>query len=256
LRRSGNRSTKVQFSTTVANVKVVHTFVLDWRDYPGDLRRDISVANYRYNDDKVLWAKTETDSDQVAEENDANPTARQPQKQNYTPGKWDTEKYVPQSNHLINNDKSNVNWYVLRYADVLLLYAEALNEWKQGPTADAYTAINMVRRRGYGLSVNTNSPADLTGLDMAGFREAIRRERAFELAFEGHRKNDLIRWGIYYETVKETAQRLGTWWVSANSPNYAVARPGYTTKGKHELFPIPQRDLDIMTQFEQHLGWK
>src|SRR5690606_13968978 len=61
------------------NVKVVHTFVLDWRDYLGDLRRDISVANYRYNDDKVLWAKTGTDSDQVAEENDANPTARQPQ---------------------------------------------------------------------------------------------------------------------------------------------------------------------------------
>lgn len=135
------------------NVKVIHTFVLDWRTYPEDLRRDISVANYQYNDDKVLYARGANDTEQTALENDADPAMRQKEKQNYTPGKWDTEKYVPQSNNLINNDKSNVNWYVLRYADVLLLYAEALNEWKQEPTPDAYTAINMVRRRGYGLPV-------------------------------------------------------------------------------------------------------
>ncbi len=239
------------------NVKVVHTFALDWRTYPGDLRRDISIANYRYNDDKVLWAKTGTDTDQLAEENDADPTKKQAQKQNYTPGKWDTEKYVPQSNSLINNDKSNVNWYVLRYADVLLLYAEALNEWKQGPTDDAYTAINMVRRRGYGLPVATASGlADLSGLDVTSFQEAVHQERAFELAFEGHRKLDLIRWGVYYETVKATAQALGLWWSSAGSPNYAVATPGYTTKGKHELFPIPQQEMDLMTQFDQNPLWR
>ena len=46
-----------------------------------------------------------------------------------------------------------MNWYFLRYADVLLLYAEALNEWKHGPDAEAYNAINAVRRRGYGNQV-------------------------------------------------------------------------------------------------------
>ena len=239
--------------SNAANVKVVHTFVLDWRNYQEDLRRDISVANYQYNPTKQLWVGT----DAAAAANDADPTKAQKAKQNYTPGKWDTEKYVPQSNKLINNDRSNINWYVLRYADVLLLYAEALNEWKKEPTSDAYTAINMVRRRGYGLPVNaTSNLADLqAGLDLDGFREAVHKERAFELAFEGHRRLDLIRWGVYYETVKATAQKIGLWWITSGSPNYAVATPGYTTKNKHELFPIPQREMDIMPQFEQNKNW-
>ncbi|MFD1629690.1 RagB/SusD family nutrient uptake outer membrane protein [Pseudopedobacter beijingensis] len=252
---NGVRTTAIagERGSNAANVKVVHTFVLDWRGYPEDLRRDISVANYQYNPTKQLWVGT----DAAAAANDADPTKAQKAKQNYTPGKWDTEKYVPQSNKLINNDKSNVNWYVLRYADVLLLYAEALNEWKQGPTNDAYTAINMVRRRGYGLPVSAASNlADVpTGLDVQGFRDAVRKERAFELAFEGHRRLDLVRWGVYYETVKATAQRLGIWWITAGSPNYAVATPGYTKKNKHELFPIPQREMDIMPQFDQNQGW-
>jgi len=189
------------------NVKVIHTFVLDWRTYAEDLRRDISVTNYQYNDDKVLYAKGASDSEETAQANDADPTKRQKEKQNYTPAKWDTEKYVPQSNSLINNDKSNVNWYILRYADVLLLYAEALNEWKHGPTTDAYTAINMVRRRGYGLPVEAAIKlADIpAGLGEGAFQEAVHKERAFELAFEGHRRLDHVRWGVYYETVNATA---------------------------------------------------
>ncbi|MCD8080948.1 MAG: RagB/SusD family nutrient uptake outer membrane protein [Bacteroides sp.] len=243
--------------SNAGNLKVVHTFVLDWRTYPGDKRRDLSVANYRYNDDWELWAKGSNDSQETALANDADPEKRQKEKQNYTPAKWDTEKYVPQSNKLINNDKSNINWYILRYSDVLLLYAEALNEWKQGPDTEAYTAVNLVRRRGYGLPVTTvSSQADLPeGLDEAGFREAVRKERAYELAFEGHRRQDLIRWGIYYETIIETSKALATWWTSDGSPNYVVSKPGYTTKGKHELYPIPQRDIDLMTNCRQNPNW-
>lgn len=249
-------TTTSERGSNAGNMKVVHTFVLDWRNYPEDLRRDISVANYQYSPSKTLWAKAASETEQVALANDADPTKKQKEKQNYTPGKWDTEKYVPQSNKLINNDYSNVNWYILRYADVLLIYAEALNEWKQGPTPDAYTAVNMVRRRGYGLPVNTASAlADLpAGLDMKGFSDAIHKERAFELAFEGDRRLDLIRWGVYYETVKDTAKKLGTWWISAGAPNYAVATPGYTTKDKHDLFPIPQREMDL-TKFTQNYLW-
>lgn len=243
--------------SNAANVKVVHSFVLDWRNYPEDLRRDISVANYRYNPSKVLWVKAAADSEQTALANDADPTKKQKEKQDYTPGKWDTEKYVTQSNKLINNDKSNINWYILRYADVLLIYAEALNEWNQGPNNDAYTAANMVRRRGYGLPVGSSSNlADLpAGLDVKTFREAIQKERAFELAFEGDRKLDLIRWGIYYETVKGTAQTLANWWTTSGSYNYVVAKPGYTTKTKHDLLPIPQREMDLATHFDQNFGW-
>ena len=153
---------------------------------------------------------------------------------------------------LINDDKSNVNWYFLRYADVLLLYAEALNEWKGGPTDEAYAAINKVRRRGYGNPSNT-SVCDLSGMSQDEFRQAIKDERAFELAFEGHRRMDLVRWGIYYETVQETDNALDEWWTGSGSYNYDVAKN--TVKGKHELLPIPLREKDLCTKFEQNPNW-
>ena len=60
------------------------------------------------------------------------------------------------------------------------LYAEVLNEWKQGPTDEAYKAINMVRRRGFGLPVETdNSASDLSGMSYTEFQQAVRNERAF-----------------------------------------------------------------------------
>ena len=106
-----------------ANVKVVHTFVLDWRENAADIRRDLSVANYQYTDTKKsLWVAGASDTDESAAEKDADPTKAQKNKQNYTPAKWDIQKYVT-TNSFINNDKSNVNWYFLRYADVLLMKA-------------------------------------------------------------------------------------------------------------------------------------
>lgn len=236
------------------NVKVIHTFVLDWRNAgDGDIRRDLSIANYKYDDNKVLWVKSASDTDLTAENKDKNKDQAQKNKQNYTPAKWDIEKYAI-ANKLINNDKSNVNWYFLRYADVLLLYAEALNEWKHGPTDEAYEAVNLVRRRGYGNPNNT-SICDLpTGLDEEEFRKVIRKERAYELAFEGHRRLDLVRWGIYYETVQNTYNALNNWWTTENEKfNYHVYVN--TVEGKHELFPIPQRTMDLCTQYKQNPKW-
>lgn len=126
----------------------------------------------------------------------------------------------------VNNDKSTVNWYVLRYADVLLLYAEVLNEWKGGPTTDAYAAIEKVRKRGYN---GANGYKLTQGMDQAQFREAIQKERAYELAFEGHRRLDLVRWGIYFETIEKTHTALNEWWDNSDIdkaknpiPNYVV----------------------------------
>ena len=241
------------------NVKVVFPFVKEWREKIGDLRCDLSVANYKYNHNvapgKVLWTIDDKNPDfEKAAADEADPAKGQSKKQNYTPAKWDTEKYVESSNFLLNNDKSNVNWYILRYADVLLLYAEAINEWKGAPTEDAYTAINMVRRRGYGKPVDTaNSQSDLTaGMNQVEFRKAVWQERAYELAFEGHRRQDLIRWGIYYETIIETSQKVVDWYTNGN---YVVRQ--FTEKGKHELFPIPLRDYDLMQpNCKQNPGWK
>lgn len=261
--------------STAANVQVVHSFVLDWRRAVGvdvdnrispDRRLDLSIANYKHghNDDKagiqylgdVYLAGKYTDSKDVALEKDLNEKKSAKEKQNYTPAKWDIDKYM-ESVPFVNNDKSTVNWYVLRYADVLLLYAEALNEWKGGPTTDAYAAIEKVRKRGY----NSANGYKLTqGMDQAQFREAIQKERAYELAFEGHRRLDLVRWGIYFETIEKTHTALNEWWDNSDIdkaknpiPNYVVY--DYTKEGKHELMPIPQREMDLCTQFEQNPGW-
>lgn len=87
---------------------------------------------------------------------------------------------------------------ILRYTDVKMMYAEAINEAAYSPAGDAFSILNEVRRRA-GLSEYTSS--DLP--DQSSFREAIRKERRVEFAFEGLRWIDLIRWGIVVEVMNE-----------------------------------------------------
>ena len=63
---------------------VVHTFVKEWREHSNDLRCNLSVANYRYNDEYILWASGKNDTPETAQEKDADPTKAQKEKQNYT----------------------------------------------------------------------------------------------------------------------------------------------------------------------------
>jgi hypothetical protein len=110
------------------------------------------------------------------------------------------------------------NWVVLRYADVLLMYAEAINE-TTGPNAEAFDAINAVRKRAK-LAV---LPA---GLSKAAFALAIEHERQVELAFEGHRWFDLVRTG------REVAV------MNAHFKAPVVAE-------FNAVFPIPQTQIDV-----------
>jgi hypothetical protein len=87
-----------------------------------------------------------------------------------------------------NKNYTPTNFPILRYADVLLMHAEAENE-VNGATAEALASLNLVRKRA-GLT-------DTTIADQDGLRMEIRNERARELCFEGVRRHDLIRWGIY-----------------------------------------------------------
>src|SRR5215471_7319946 len=91
----------------------------------------------------------------------------------------------------LNSGRSNLNWPVYRYAETLLLHAEAENE-ANGP-ANAYASINAVRARA-GLP-------PLAGLTQAQFRDAVRQERSWELAFESKRLFDLKRWGLYIQVI-------------------------------------------------------
>ena len=103
----------------------------------------------------------------------------------------------------------SLKWQILRYADVMLMFAEAENELN-GPTAAAYNAVNQVRRRGYGQSITApNAAVDLpAGLSKASFFTAIVKERSLELGGEGVRKYDLIRWNMLASKINETKAAL------------------------------------------------
>ena len=116
------------------------------------------------------------------------------------------------------------NYIVFRMADVYLMAAEAENELN-GPD-DAYQYVNKVRERAF----DPDQP--WSGMTQDEFRLAIRDERKFELAAEGHRRMDLIRWGILVETVKATEQR------SWNNPADNI-------EDKHVLYPIPLAEIEL-----------
>jgi hypothetical protein len=102
-----------------------------------------------------------------------------------------------------------LKWQILRYSDVMLMFAEAENEIS-GPTAAAYNAVNQVRRRGYGKPITTaNAAVDLpAGLNKADFFKALVKERSLELGGEGVRKYDLIRWNVLATTIADTKATL------------------------------------------------
>jgi hypothetical protein len=102
-----------------------------------------------------------------------------------------------------------LKWQILRYSDVMLMFAEAENEIN-GPTTAAYNAVNQVRRRGYGKSITTaNAAVDLpAGLSKADFFTAIVKERSLELGGEGVRKYDLIRWNLLATKIADTKAAL------------------------------------------------
>ncbi len=127
---------------------------------------------------------------------------------------------------------SGNNYRFIRYADVLLLYAEALNA--TGQTALAYPYVDQVRLRAGLPSLTATKP----GLGQAQFLTQLKHERITELSGEGHRWEDLARWG---DLGPQLAGR------DAGFANFVV--------GKNELMPIPQQDLDLNPNLVQNPKW-
>jgi len=127
------------------------------------------------------------------------------------------------------NGESDADFIYLRYADVLLMYAEALNEIKNGPDADAYDAINQVRNRA-GLA---NLSA---GLDYQHFKDAVLQERQWEFVMEGQRWYDLVRMGKLVDEV-------------------LLSKPTANVKEFHDLFPIPQKEIYYNPNLTQNNGY-
>jgi hypothetical protein len=155
-----------------------------------DLRRDVTCAAYNVNADgatKVGQAITAINDGKYRRDWISNPSI----------APTDAVQYL------------SLKWQIIRYADVLLMNAEAENQLN-GPTAAAYNAINQVRRRGYGKSISTpDATVDLpAGLSQADFFKAIVKERSLELGGEGIRKYDLIRWNLLATTIANTKATL------------------------------------------------
>lgn len=134
---------------------------------------------------------------------------------------------------LVNSD---VNYVEIRYADVLLMYAEALNELS-GPTQEVYDAINSIRTRS-----SVDMPALPTGLNQEEMRQAIRLERRIELAGEGSYFYDIRRWGtIEEEMVGPIRNHEGTaFQVRDFDPD------------RDYFWPIPFTEIDLNPALEQN----
>jgi hypothetical protein len=131
------------------------------------------------------------------------------------------------------------NWRVIRYADVLLMLAEALNE--DNMSGDAVQYINEVRTRAGLVATTAASQTDV--------RQAVIDERAMELAGEGHRFFDLVRWDLADEYLGTTSKH-----VTDNKQAYhpKSLSGGTFEKGKHELIWIPSSERDANPNLDQN----
>ncbi len=283
-----------------------------------DARRDWSIASFKY---------VTTTANGVTTTVKENYTAAQIY--NRSPGKWRREYELLKPK---NTSYTPTNFPILRYSDILLMYAEVDNELN-GPQAKAIEFVNKVRRRGWGkLSMGevvktitlssqgtgytvaptvtisggggsgakatatvsggkvigiiitdrgtgfTSNPiiviagngagatataiitqlaeADLLPAHISNkenFKAEIRNERYREFAFEGVRKHDLLRWGIYTETMRDLATD-----ITGTAPTeflYAATAASLTGNPKFVFFPIPAIEIAINKKVTQNLGW-
>ncbi|MGE6219844.1 RagB/SusD family nutrient uptake outer membrane protein [Nubsella zeaxanthinifaciens] len=196
----------------------------------GDTRRDWAIAPYYYTGTprvKTNW------------------TAQQTTFARYS-GKFrrESEILLPKS-----SASTPQNYPLMRYSDVLLMYAEALNEMPGGDKVLALEQINVVRRR----AIPVGSPdRELTVTDYTGLKDAIIEERARELCFEGLRKNDLVRWGIFTSSMQSLNNQ-----VPIGTSSYIISARAYygNAKPRDVVWPIPTYEMTVNRLLTQNVGW-
>lgn len=217
-----------------ANFRVIP----EWKDFfeETDIRRDVTICTYSYVWDAKIYNHKKTE---------------QKKRSNWYPGKWRRE-WMPLGYDDPNS--TSVNFSLLRYADVVLMAAEAYNELGDTPTA--WTLLNRVRKRAKATEITAANYASLLkspkvydlpfiadGDEAGRLRTALYWERGFELAFEGQRKYDLIRWGILKEALVFFGEKTHAEINSSTSVKYPAGK--VFQKGKHELLPVPEDELQI-----------
>ena len=207
---------------------------------------------YWNNDGK--WRTTWTDADLTS-----SLTANVRSGSGYQNRKWGTERQV-------EDYYESYDFPVIRYAEVLLNYAEAVYELN-GTITDSELdySLNKVR-----LRVNPNMPklsSTLVSANNLSMREEIRRERTVELVLEGFRIDDLKRWATAPDEMPQDmlgVQVTGTWfetnWTdhkrSLSSDGCLILYSDRTWNDKLYLYPLPSDQLQLNPQLEQNPGWK
>lgn len=160
----------------------MHAIPSYWFDFnEGDTRRDVTICNYDINSSNERVLSTYSGC---------------------TIGKFRVD-WKAEIGVAVN--KRDINWLMIRYADVLLMYAEAENELYNSPSTEAINAIKEVRLRAFNYDASKigNIPTNYND-----FKTAIIKERKLELGFESLRRTDLIRWGILFETLTKAKQNV------------------------------------------------
>lgn len=199
------------FSSSPTGVNIPARGILDAYE-DGDLRKNLSIGYYI-----------------------------NPENSQYGIAIGDTIPYIKKFDHPHSiRGVTNNNWPVYRYAHVLLMMAESINEI-DGPTSEAYGYINQVRQRA-GLD---NLPA---GLTQSEFRDAVYHEQRMELAFENHRWFNLLRTGRAIEALTKHGE-------THRGIQPHLEEPVYVIEEYKLLFPIPQRELTLNPSLTQNPGW-
>lgn len=141
----------------------------------------------------------------------------------------------------IDGNRADFNWPYMRYAETLLLFAEADNEVNNGPSAEALAVVSKLNARNKSTTAierNTRQP-----FTQESFRSYILEERAKELAEEGCRRTDLLRWGIYLQVMNA---------IGTTDENGVIKR----REQKHLLFPLPPNEVNANPYIEtNNPGW-
>jgi hypothetical protein len=140
----------------------------------------------------------------------------------------------------VDGSRSDFNWPFIRYAEVLLVYAEAANEVNNGPTADAIAQVEKLNIRN-----NSTKAGDLALTNpwtLESFRSYILEERAKEFAGEGLRRFDLLRWGIYLQTMNA---------IGVDEKDVIKRR-----EARHLLLPLPANEVNTNPFIDKNNpGW-
>jgi hypothetical protein len=173
-----------------------------------------------------------------------NPTGNQ----NATPTGYYVRKYIPEA--ILSSEHTGTSkrlWTILRYAEIMLNYAEALNE-VQGPCTEVYNMLDKIRSRA-GITGSVANRSDLKTKD--AMRNFIHKERTIELAFEEHRSWDVRRWNVAKEALARPIYGVDV------ASNGAITRKTAQTRvfeDKMYLYPIPETEV-WKTNITNNAGW-